>query len=115
MHCGNIHTGQCPRVKAIEYHKNGRVKRVEYFDMQPAVGVPFVQTDPILNPPYKITCGSTSSKPMSITIGDPPGSCSTGSAVSREIDGWLTLTQDVLAKDWNSPEEREAWDGVANG
>jgi len=29
QHCGNYHTGQCPRIKAIEYYPNGRVKRVE--------------------------------------------------------------------------------------
>ena len=33
QHCGGIHvTSQCPRVKAIEYHKNGRVKRVEFYE-----------------------------------------------------------------------------------
>ncbi len=29
-HCGNWHSGPCPRVKAIEYFPNGLVKRVEY-------------------------------------------------------------------------------------
>ena len=30
-HCGAWHSfGVCPRVKAIEYHPNGTVKRVEY-------------------------------------------------------------------------------------
>lgn len=28
-HSGVIHGGPCPRVKAIEYHPNGSVKRVE--------------------------------------------------------------------------------------
>jgi len=29
--CGNVqHTGVCPRVKAIEYHPNGTIKRVEF-------------------------------------------------------------------------------------
>lgn len=31
-HCGQWHQGQCPRIKAIEYHENGRIKRVEYKD-----------------------------------------------------------------------------------
>ena len=30
-HCGNWHSGQCPRIKAIELHPDGTVKRVEYF------------------------------------------------------------------------------------
>lgn len=29
--CGCIHSGKCPQVKAIEYHPNGSVKRVEFF------------------------------------------------------------------------------------
>jgi hypothetical protein len=29
-HCGNFHTGQCPRIKAIEYHDCGTIRRVEY-------------------------------------------------------------------------------------
>jgi hypothetical protein len=31
-HCGQHHVtgGMCPRIKAIEYHENGMVKRVEY-------------------------------------------------------------------------------------
>lgn len=31
-HCENIHSGVCPRIKAIEYHDNGKTKRVEYHD-----------------------------------------------------------------------------------
>ena len=31
-YCGNIHDGVCPKVKAIEYHPNGTVKRVEFHD-----------------------------------------------------------------------------------
>lgn len=30
--CSGIHTGKCPLVKAIEYHPNGIVKRVEFYD-----------------------------------------------------------------------------------
>lgn len=31
-HCGGSHEGECHRVKAIEYHDNGQIKRVEYHD-----------------------------------------------------------------------------------
>lgn len=30
-HCGMYHGAVCPRIKAVEYHENGLVKRVEYF------------------------------------------------------------------------------------
>lgn len=32
QHCGNWHSGVCPRIKAIEYHPNGQIARVEYHD-----------------------------------------------------------------------------------
>jgi hypothetical protein len=28
--CSGYHSGTCPKVKAIEYHPNGSVKRVEF-------------------------------------------------------------------------------------
>lgn len=28
--CNGYHSGRCPKVKAIEYHPNGTVKRVEF-------------------------------------------------------------------------------------
>lgn len=31
-HCGNWHTGVCPRVKSVEYNPDGTVRRVEYHD-----------------------------------------------------------------------------------
>jgi hypothetical protein len=34
-HCGGYHTAQCPRIKAIEYHPNGTIKRIEYHDPAP--------------------------------------------------------------------------------
>ena len=39
-HCGYGHTGLCPRVKAIEYHQDGTVRRVEYHgdDVMKAAG-----------------------------------------------------------------------------
>ena len=111
QHCGNVHTGQCPRVKSIEYHKNGKVKRVEYFDMQPAVSVPFVQTEPShLRPPYKITCGSTGSASSTITIDNPVWK--TGTIVDKPTAEWLTFTYGTLVRDWASAEDVAAWDGV---
>ena len=34
-HCGAIHETTCPRIKAIEYHANGQIKRVEFIEPQP--------------------------------------------------------------------------------
>jgi hypothetical protein len=36
--CGLYHGPTCPRVAAIEYHPNGLVKRVEFFDAKGANG-----------------------------------------------------------------------------
>lgn len=33
-HCGMIHETTCPRIKAIEYHANGQIKRVEFLEPQ---------------------------------------------------------------------------------
>lgn len=30
QHCGMIHEATCPRIRAIEYHPDGSVKRVEF-------------------------------------------------------------------------------------
>jgi hypothetical protein len=41
-HCGTYHTVPCPRIKAIEYHQDGTMKRVEYhphLGMQLLVGM----------------------------------------------------------------------------
>jgi hypothetical protein len=43
-HCGKIHAGRCPLVKAIEYHENGIVKRVEYFPIKPEATIDFART-----------------------------------------------------------------------
>jgi hypothetical protein len=37
VHCGCWHAGACPRVKAVEYHPDGTVKRVEYHEPPPVV------------------------------------------------------------------------------
>jgi len=31
-HCGMYHAPPCPRIKAIEHHGNGSIKRVGYFE-----------------------------------------------------------------------------------
>lgn len=35
-HTATFHSGACPRLKAIEYHPNGTVKRVELNPPEPA-------------------------------------------------------------------------------
>ncbi len=42
-HCGMGHSGTCPRIRAIEYHPNGTVKRIEFHSPQPPFGQ--TQTD----------------------------------------------------------------------
>jgi hypothetical protein len=31
-YCGMYHSGMCPRIKLIEYHPNGQIKRIEFYD-----------------------------------------------------------------------------------
>ena len=38
QYCGMIHGPMCPRIAAIEYHENGQVKRVEFYDATGANG-----------------------------------------------------------------------------
>lgn len=60
QHCGGIHSGQCPRIKAIEYYQNGNVRRVEYHAPTDTVSIGGVSISPDpLQPLYKITSGST--------------------------------------------------------
>lgn len=40
QHCGNWHSGICPKVKAIEYYNDGTIKRVEYFGNEPVCLIP---------------------------------------------------------------------------
>lgn len=50
-HCGGYHIGTCPRVKAVEYHPNGTVKRVEYHEPHPVhVQTPWVVGDDLQKP-----------------------------------------------------------------
>ena len=40
-HCGFIHETTCPRIRSIEYHPDGAVKRIEFQPLQPLhVGPP---------------------------------------------------------------------------
>ena len=61
IHCGNIHQGKCPRIKAIEYYENGGIKRVEYFGdnenlpMLPTYGFPKPVTYPPIPHTYPVT------------------------------------------------------------
>ena len=32
QYCGKYHPGICPRIKSVEYHDNGTVRRVEFYD-----------------------------------------------------------------------------------
>lgn len=45
-HCGHLHSGPCPRVKAIEYYPNGTVKRVEYTTPEPLKPIKIEPTKP---------------------------------------------------------------------
>lgn len=54
-HCGKLHSVRCPDVKAIEYHPDGSIKRVEYVtpaDLQPMIG------GFRINPPYSALTGA---------------------------------------------------------
>lgn len=31
-YCPNLHAGVCPRIKRIEYHENGSIKAIEFYD-----------------------------------------------------------------------------------
>lgn len=61
-HCGSPspHQGQCPRIKAIEYHENGTVKRVEYFTATQLLGLSSV---PDLSGLPFLTSGSQGENP----------------------------------------------------
>ena len=48
-HCGMGHGAVCPRIKAVEYHADGTIKRVEYFD-PPQVALP--STMPVFGTGY---------------------------------------------------------------
>lgn len=37
-YCASVHKGKCPLVKAIEYHENGAVKRVEFHGSKTDLG-----------------------------------------------------------------------------
>ena len=67
--CGESHGVKCPTVKAVEYHANGKVKRVEFMtprDYHPMPGLgplppkPYYPTSvPYCDPfPSRIVCGT---------------------------------------------------------
>jgi hypothetical protein len=31
-YCGNVHNGMCPRIQYIEYHQDGRIKSVHFYE-----------------------------------------------------------------------------------
>ena len=39
-HCGAVHMGTCPRIKAIEYFECGTVRRIEYHAPAPLTPAP---------------------------------------------------------------------------
>lgn len=47
-HCGMYHQATCPRVKAIEYHNDGTVKRIEFHT--PEYGFPSVIVSEVPKP-----------------------------------------------------------------
>ncbi len=55
-HCGVGHIGTCPKIRAIEYHPDGTVKRIEFHPMQQL-------TQPIDNPVRIIGPGHISQSP----------------------------------------------------
>ena len=69
QHCGGYHVAKCPLIKAIEYHPDGEVKRVEfmtpadyampmpYIPSWPAAPNPYPPGAPFV-PPYVVTCGT---------------------------------------------------------
>jgi hypothetical protein len=57
--CGAEHGGRCPFVKAIEYHRDGKIKRVEFIGSEPSP-LPYVPWDwsrpfPTPDPWFRIT------------------------------------------------------------
>ena len=51
-HCNYGHVGTCPRIKAIEYHPDGTVKRIEFHEPQPITGVS-LGNHPDVNPTFR--------------------------------------------------------------
>lgn len=45
-HCGGWHEGICPRIKSVEYHSNGTVRRIEYHDTRDSAALPASPSSP---------------------------------------------------------------------
>lgn len=39
-HCGLMHETTCPRIRSVEYHENGTIKRIEFHAPQPVSAAP---------------------------------------------------------------------------
>ena len=73
-HCGSYHQAErCPQVKAIEYHLDGSIKRVEFF--APADYMPAIVPSDHLKPPYRWKTGESGTvSSYYLTIADGPNS-----------------------------------------
>jgi hypothetical protein len=67
-HCGSLvpHEGKCHLIKAVEYHENGTIKRVEY--MTPADYIQHANIFPHLRPPDP----NLTFVPIPWAVGDDP-------------------------------------------
>ena len=82
--CSCIHSGKCPQVKAIEYHANGNIKRIEFFGpndyFAPTIVKPF---EPELSPfRWETGTAGTNAIPISgisASISNTEGANTTGS------------------------------------
>ena len=71
-YCGSFpHPGVCPTVKAIEYHQDGTVKRVEF--KTPADYPPLRGTGP-----WPVTCAAVPAAPARSTGSAFPSLCDSG-------------------------------------
>jgi hypothetical protein len=32
-HCGSVHVGKCPFIRAVEFYKDGKIRRIEYWSL----------------------------------------------------------------------------------
>jgi hypothetical protein len=65
-YCGNHHGPRCPDVKAIEYHPDGTVKRVEYITAADYAPLPVWPSAAPLGPnlPWTWTCHNDGAVPV---------------------------------------------------
>ena len=54
-YCGLSHTNVCWKIQEIEYHPDGSVKRVRFYDYaSPVQYIPYIPP----NLPWQVTCGA---------------------------------------------------------